>query len=150
MGVLEQAPRSATVTACTPVCVHVVHRPRFLELMRQCPDFGVEVAAMISLRLRRANRIRLEFAGQPARNRVCRVLYEIVSTYGRVDGSSWSLAIPLTQHEIASLAGVAPRTAEKELKRLADEGVVTRHYRGPKVLDIDALRLAANGGTNPH
>ncbi|GAA3431516.1 Crp/Fnr family transcriptional regulator [Kutzneria kofuensis] len=150
MGVLEKAPRSATVTACTPVWTRVVHRNEFLDLMRRSPDFSVEVAAMISWRLRWANRRRLEFAGQPARVRVCRVLDEIVDTYGARHGSTWSLGVPLTQAEIASLAGIALRTAEKELGQLEQDGVVVRRYRATEVADRDALRLIANGGTNPH
>lgn len=140
MSALEGSERSADVVPCGPLVARVIQRETLLDLMTRHGDLAVEVAKMISQRLRWAARRNLEFAAQVPRIRVARVLAEVVDTYGRRNGTVWELGVPLTQAEIAQLVGVKLRTMEKELQRLEAERVLRRQYRGLEVVDLGRLR----------
>jgi CRP/FNR family transcriptional regulator, cyclic AMP receptor protein len=140
MAALEGSERSADVVPCGPLVARVIKREQLLELMNRHGDLAIEIAKMISQRLRWAGRRRLEFTAQAPRIRVARVLTEVVDGYGRRSGNVWELGVPLTQSEIAQLVGVKLRTMEKELQVLETERVLRRQYRGLEVLDLGRLR----------
>ena len=145
MGSLEGTTRSADVTACGVVTAKVIRAAELRALTRQRPDIAVGIAMMIGRRLRWANRRRLDFTSRDPRARVAHVLYEVVRGYGVKRPTHWEIGVPLTQSEIASLAGTKLRTAEKELQTFEREGVLIRKYRRIDVGDLDRLRRIANG-----
>jgi CRP/FNR family cyclic AMP-dependent transcriptional regulator len=140
MAALEGVERSADVVPCGSLVARVIQRESLLDLMNRCGDLAIEIAKMISQRLRWAGRRNLEFAAQVPRVRVARVLAEVVTSYGRRSGDVWELGVSLTQAEIAQLVGVKLRTMEKELQRLEAEQVLRRQYRRLEVVDLDRLR----------
>jgi CRP-like cAMP-binding protein len=140
MAALEGAERSADVVPCGSLVARVIQRETLLDLMNRHGDLAIEIAKMISQRLRWAVRRNLEFTAQVPRVRVARVLAEVVDSYGKRSGAVWELGVPLTQAEIAQLVGVKLRTMEKELQRLEAEQVLRRQYRGLEVVDLDRLR----------
>lgn len=143
MAALEDLARSADVVPCCPLVARVIQREQLLELMNRHAELAVAVAKMISQRLRWANRRRLDFTAYNPRTRMARIVTELVEEHGRRRGTVWELGVPLTQAEIAQLAGVKLRTAEKELQRLESERVLQRLYRGIEVTDLDRLRSIA-------
>jgi CRP/FNR family cyclic AMP-dependent transcriptional regulator len=56
MALIEDTPRSATVTAVTDCEIAVVDRRRFLFLVQQTPSFALNVMKVLSHRLREMNR----------------------------------------------------------------------------------------------
>ena len=145
MAALDGTSRSADVVPCGPLVARVIKRAELIDLLTRQGDLAIEVARMISQRLRWANRRRLDFTAHAAQTRVARVLIEVIDTYGRRNGSVWELGVPLTQAEIAQLAGSRLRTVESALRRLATEDIVRRHYRGIEVTDLNRLRSIAFG-----
>jgi CRP/FNR family cyclic AMP-dependent transcriptional regulator len=143
MAALEELSRSADVVPCCPLVARVIQREQLLDLMNRHAELAVEVAKMISQRLRWANRRRLDFTAHDPRTRMARIVTELLAEHGRRRGEVWELGIPLTQAELAQLAGVKLRTAEKELRLLESERVLQRQYRGIEVTDIDRLRSIA-------
>src|SRR6266516_1040925 len=75
--------------------------------------------------------------------RLARVLYEIAVTYGSRAGNRAVIRWPLTQPELASLAGGAEPTVHRALRELREGGVVSTGYRTITVLDIDKLHRIA-------
>jgi CRP/FNR family transcriptional regulator, cyclic AMP receptor protein len=144
MGSLEGTTRSADVTACGPVTANVISSVDLRALTRQHPDIAIGIAMMIARRLRWANRRRLDFTARDPRARVAHALYEVVRGYGVKKPTHWEIKVPLTQREIASLAGTKLRTAEKELRALERDGVLIRKYRRIDVGDLDRLLRIAN------
>jgi CRP-like cAMP-binding protein len=143
MAALSGKPRSATVTACTATSARAIAGTELRAFLRACPEAAIEVARMISERLRWANERRIDFAARPPQTRVSRVLLTLAETYGRDTGEGRDLGVRLTQGEVASLAGVKLTTAEKALRRLQRCGVVRLSYRRIVVADMEALRAAA-------
>jgi CRP/FNR family cyclic AMP-dependent transcriptional regulator len=143
MAVLSSLPRSATVTTCSLLSTRVIPGPDLLSYLMDYPDAALAVATMISERLRWANERRVDFTGTDPRTRICRVLLTLAETYGRESDGARDLGAPLTQDEIASLAGVRLATAEKALRGFANDGLVRLGYRNIAVLDLARLREAA-------
>jgi CRP/FNR family cyclic AMP-dependent transcriptional regulator len=56
MALIEDSPRSATVTAVSDCEIAVVDRHRFLFLVQQTPSFALNVMKVLSHRLREMNR----------------------------------------------------------------------------------------------
>lgn len=56
MALIEESPRSATVTAVSDCEIAVVDRRRFLFLVQQTPSFALNVMKVLSHRLREMNR----------------------------------------------------------------------------------------------
>jgi CRP-like cAMP-binding protein len=143
MAVLSRLPRSATVSTCSAVSAKIIPGPDLLAFLADYPDASIAVASAISQQLRWANERRVDFASLDPRTRICRVLLALAQAYGHdVDGGR-DLGAPLTQDEIASLAGVRLATAEKALRAFAADGLVRLGYRSITVLDMAGLRLAA-------
>jgi CRP-like cAMP-binding protein len=143
MAVLSGKPRSATVTACAKTTASAIQGADLQALLRASSDVAVEVARMISERLRWANELRIDFASLPPRTRVNRVLLTLAETYGQDTGKGRDLGVRLTQEEIASLAGVRLSTAGKALGHLKRSSVVRLGYRRIVVVDLPGLRAAA-------
>ena len=55
MALLDGFPRSATVTAETPVTVMIVTRSKFMKLLETEPTIGIAMLKALSLRVRAAN-----------------------------------------------------------------------------------------------
>jgi CRP-like cAMP-binding protein len=56
MALIDDTPRSATVTAVTDCEIAVIDRRRFLFLVQQTPSFALNVMKVLSHRLREMNR----------------------------------------------------------------------------------------------
>lgn len=55
VGLLDEGPRTATVTALTDCDFIAIDRKRFRHMIKQEPDFALEVMRVLASRLRRAD-----------------------------------------------------------------------------------------------
>lgn len=149
MSVLDEQARSASLMTCGPLSFIAIESSRFRALLAEQPQFSFEVTSMISRRLRWANRRRIDAGAYGPLVRIARLLYEIAVDHGSQRHDGWDLGISVTQAEIASLAGIAQRTAERDLRELERRRVITRHYRGLKIIDSDQLKEIAQWTENP-
>ncbi|WP_059008146.1 Crp/Fnr family transcriptional regulator [Streptomyces specialis] len=140
---VDGRPRSATVTTCGPVVARVVTRGDFLHCTRHDPRIAQAVDESIVAKLRVATTHRIDFTGCDAPTRLARVLYQITMTYGERVGAGAVIRWPITQPELATLAGTAEPTVHKALRRLRDEGVVSTGYRTFRVENLAELRALA-------
>jgi CRP-like cAMP-binding protein len=143
MAVLSGRPRSATVSACVATPTRAIPGADLRAFLQNCSEAAIAVAGVISERLQWANERRTDFAALAPGVRVSRVLLTLADAYGRDTSEGRDLGVPLTQHEIASLAGVKLATAEKALRDLQRSGIVLLRYRCIVVLDLRRLRAAA-------
>ncbi|GAA0221624.1 hypothetical protein GCM10010492_19670 [Saccharothrix mutabilis subsp. mutabilis] len=144
MAALDHKPRSATVVTCGDVVAKLITSAELTAFMHRHNDMFVELIGVIDDQLRWANQRRRDFLSHSAAERVARVLAELVGSYGREERGGWTLGIPLTKVELASIAGMKPRTAEKAFSDLRKAGVVISHYRRDVLVpDLDHLRRFA-------
>jgi CRP-like cAMP-binding protein len=140
MAALDQKPRSATVVTCGDVSAKMISSAELTAFLHRRPDAFMMLAGMINDRLRWSNQRRQDFVSFNATERVARVLAELVQTYGRKGPAGWVLGIPLTNVELASIAGMKPRTADKAFGELRRADVVRSHrHRDFIVPDLEKL-----------
>ncbi|WP_185845998.1 Crp/Fnr family transcriptional regulator [Kibdelosporangium aridum] len=142
MSALDVGPREATAITVTDIFFKRMTRAELRNFLARHPDAAIEVATMLSERLRYADRRRMEH-GRPASVRVARVLVDLYESYGIRTGMRWDLSVPLTREELASIVGIKLSTAEKIIRTFQQEGLVTGRYRGIAVIDMARLRLRA-------
>ncbi|TCB95362.1 Crp/Fnr family transcriptional regulator [Micromonospora zingiberis] len=140
MSALNDRPRSATVTACGAARYSVISLARFREFLRANPDAALELAAMVSDRLRWSNRRRIDFSSYPVRIRVARVIAELSRTHGRQAPDGVVIDVRLTQPELASICGASETSVQKILRELRTDGLVDTDYRRMTVRDLPRLQ----------
>jgi CRP-like cAMP-binding protein len=133
-----EARRLATVEALEASETFCVYRNDFERLRREHSSVTELVIASLTNQVRMLNERLLEALYVPAETRVLRRLDELGRSYGSdADGTT---QIPLTQEEIAGLAGTSRATANATLRDAQERGLV--HLGRGKVEILDAEGLA--------
>ena len=132
--------RTGTVVALEPVETQTLSGDQFGTLRREHPEVDRFLIEVLSAQVRRLS-IRLQEAlFIPAETRVLRRLVELCVSYRASDDS---VVIPLTQDDLASLAGTSRPTANRVLKAAEDDGVLSVRRSRIEVIDSDALERRA-------
>ncbi len=126
------ARRSATVAALEPGETRSVHRLDFERLRREHAGTSAVLIAILSGQVRRLSRHLLEALYVPADKRVLRRLVEVAELYG--DGT-----VPLTQEDLAGLAGTSRATVNRVLREEEERGAVKLGRGRTTVLDAEGL-----------
>ncbi|WP_329572349.1 Crp/Fnr family transcriptional regulator [Kitasatospora sp. NBC_01266] len=140
MAVLDDVPRSATVTACDDVDAHVVQGRAMRSFLDKCPEAAIQIVRLSNRRLRMANSWRIAFGEFPVRVRLARALAELAENYGRRIHSHTMICLDLTQIELAALIGAKQRAVQGALAGFRDEGIVGTGGRRMVVIKLDRLR----------
>jgi CRP-like cAMP-binding protein len=127
-----EQPRSATVSALEAGETRAVHSIDFERLRREHPETSSVIIGILSGQVRRLSRHLLDALYVPADKRVLRRLVEIAALYD--DG-----VVPLTQEDLAGLAGTSRATVNRVLREEEAKGSVKLGRGRTSVLDADAL-----------
>ena len=128
--------RSATVSALEPGETHSVYRDDFERLRREHPIVNDVLIGVLADRLRRLSEQVVEAYHVPADRRVLRRVCELAELYSREDGET---VVPLTQEEIAELAGTSRATVNRVLRDAERRGALELRRGKTAVLDLEAL-----------
>jgi len=136
LGLLRPDHRhTATIVALDAVETLSLRRAAFERLCADDPGAAVVLAHLLASAVERLDRLLAEAHFLPADRRVARRLAEAARMFGGVP----PVAVPLTQDELASLAGVSRATANHVLRRLEERDVVRLQRHHIEVLDPAAL-----------
>jgi CRP/FNR family transcriptional regulator, cyclic AMP receptor protein len=130
--------RSATVRALEPAETMSVGRAEFERLRLEQPSVDRILLAALASELRRISALLMEMVHVPAETRVLRRLLAVAALW---DGGPKGGALPITQEDLAGLAGTTRSTANRALRQAAADGLVA--LRRANVEILDAGRLAA-------
>jgi CRP/FNR family transcriptional regulator, cyclic AMP receptor protein len=134
--VAAKAPRSATVEALEAGETFCVIDTEFARLRNEHPAVNELLIALLAAEVRTMNERLLEALYLPAERRVLRRLVELSELYGGAE-------IPLTQEEIASLAGTSRATVNAVLGDAQTRGIVELRRGKVTIVDPDALAARA-------
>jgi len=134
--------RSTTVAAVEAGETLAIHRDDFNKVRREYPEVNEVLVRLLAARARRSSDRLLEALFVPAETRVLRRLRELVELYGH---STPSTVVPLTQDDIAGLAGTSRATANRVLRAEERRGTV-QLARG-KTLVLDPADIARRAGS---
>lgn len=139
LSALDGHPRSANAAALDETVGFVVTADAFRSFLEDHPRLALLMLEMMSLRLRDADRKRIEFGAQDTTGRVARRLVELARRFGEESAAGTRIALPLTQQELAAWIGSSREAVSKSLQTLRQRGWIETHRRAITVVDIDAL-----------
>jgi len=134
--------RSATVVALEGSETLAISREDFDRLRADHPSVQAFLVQVLAEQVRRLSRQVMESLYVPADDRVLRRLAELVPIYAPADGEA--VEIPLTQEDLASMAGT-PRATVNRVLREAERAGMIKLGRG-RMTVLDAAALAAKCG----
>jgi CRP/FNR family transcriptional regulator, cyclic AMP receptor protein len=132
--------RSATVSALEPAETFALDADEVEHLRTAFPGFDTILFAFLAAELRRQNDLLLEALYLPVDRRLRRRLVELARVYG---GEQGEVEIPLTQAELASMAGTSRATANQILRAEQEAGTLRLGRGHLLVLDRAALARRA-------
>jgi CRP-like cAMP-binding protein len=142
LATIAEAPRVATIVALDPVETLTVARARLDELRARRPAVDNVIMHALAAEVRRLAAALTEALYVPADKRVVRRVVDAATVFG-APGEPAGL-VPLTQEEIAQLAGVTRSTANRVLRRAEGRGLVKIGRGRVEILDHAGLeRLGA-------
>ncbi|MBW3557199.1 MAG: Crp/Fnr family transcriptional regulator [Actinobacteria bacterium] len=133
--------RSATVVALEPTQTLTVSRDDFWALRRSHPTVDAFLVNVLAEEIGRLSGLLVEALYVPVANRVLRRLLSLADLYG---GARAGTAIPLTQEDLASLAGTSRGTVNRVLGEMEVLGAL-EVARG-RITLIDPALLARRAG----
>ena len=131
--------RSSTVSALEPTTTLSLTFAEFAQLCEEHPGIQTHLATLLAARVKRLSDHLLEALFLPTDRRVVRRLLDLCDQYG--DGNDPRVVIPLTQTDIAELAGATRPSTNRVLRALETEGLVRLRRGQVEVVDRAGLRL---------
>jgi CRP-like cAMP-binding protein len=150
-ALLDDKPRMATAQAAGPVSALKIGGAAFLAVAGRSPEAQAAVTRYLLAKMRDATERWSAERIWDARERIAQVLYELGKQHAQPDADGL-IRIPVTQSELGELAGVAVSTAERVLKELRKQGVVSTRYREITIRDmafLDGIRFPREKPENP-
>lgn len=127
-----QTLRSATITATEPGETHSLSREQFLLLRHEHPEVADVLLSILADKVARYTARLIEAQYVPAERRVIRRVLELASVYE-------SDEVPVTQEELAGLAGTSRATVNRVLREEEARGSVQLRRGRTRLLDPSAL-----------
>jgi CRP/FNR family cyclic AMP-dependent transcriptional regulator len=133
--------RTATVVALEPVETLVLRREQFERVRLRHPGVDRMLVEILAQRVRRLSAHLVEALYVPVDKRVVRRLLALCRQYA--DNGASHVSLPLTQSELAEMAGATRPTVNKVLRTLEDAAVIGLARGSIEVLDRETLRRHA-------
>jgi CRP/FNR family transcriptional regulator/CRP/FNR family cyclic AMP-dependent transcriptional regulator len=137
MSLLDNEPRSATAIAMQETEMVVLHQKDFLAIVEKRPRVLLNLLAVLSARLRKANQQIGNLALHDVYGRVARVLLEMASASGSRGDDGRVLFRRPTHQEIANMIGATRETVSRMISDLHRQGYI--EISGKNVIIHDAL-----------
>jgi CRP/FNR family transcriptional regulator, cyclic AMP receptor protein len=145
LAAIDERPRSATVSALTDVRALTVRWAAFHAFVAERPRVATTLLRVVADRVRESDRRRVDLRWLDARARIARELFDLVGRFGVSEDQSIVLALPISQREIAGLAGSSRETGAKAFRYLRQQGVVRTRRQRIVVVNPERLRQFAMG-----
>ena len=137
----EGGKRSATVEALEDAETFSVYEGDFARLRQERPEIDRVVIGFLANEVRMLNERLLEALYVPVKRRVLRRLNELAELYGREEETT--VEIPLTQEELARLAGTSRASVNAVLRDAEKRGLIALRRGTTCVLDRGELARRA-------
>ncbi|MYQ52530.1 MULTISPECIES: Crp/Fnr family transcriptional regulator [unclassified Streptomyces] len=145
MAAVRGARRTAEVTAVTQVVVHVLPASKFQRLLETHPSFTRHLLTVALDRLQEADRRRSELAVAATEVRLNRMLVRLARTEGvPVPDSRGVVLHGVAQTDLAEWCGVSRASVQRQLRRLAAEGLLRAGPRRRELTVLDPDELMAS------
>jgi CRP-like cAMP-binding protein len=141
LAVIEPAPRSATIDCLDPTETLELRRDAFDELRAKHPGVDAVLMRALVIEVRRLSTELSQALYLPAEARVWKRVADLTRLYETAANDV--VTIPLTQEDVAHMAGTTRPTANKVLRSGEEKGVLRISRGRIEVLDVTALTKLA-------
>jgi len=147
LAAMDGLPRSAMARAADAVVAQVVSKQELDRCLRQQLDIARAFNQAVATKLRMATQRRVDFR-RDTKTRLAQVLVDLY--YGSPGSpDDGSIAILVTQSELAGLIGASEPAVHKAVRALRQAGAVDTGYAKLVICGIETLRQIAEGRTTP-
>jgi CRP-like cAMP-binding protein len=136
--------RTATIQAVDVVQSLLVPHQRFGSFLEAHPDADRAYRRLITQRWGEASSMLLRRSTTTGPQRLAGLLVDLVSRHGTQTPNGTHIEMPLSQEELASLAGMSRSTLARALANWRSRGFVRTGYRQITVIDTENLRRIAH------
>jgi CRP/FNR family cyclic AMP-dependent transcriptional regulator len=133
--------RTATIVALEQVETLALRREQFETIRTLYPSVDRMLVEILAQRVRRLSTHLVEALYVPVDKRVVRRILALCRQYG--EAGTAPVSLPLTQTELAEMAGATRPTINKVLRTLVDAGAIDLARGRVQVVDREALRRIA-------
>lgn len=138
LALLDDAPRSATAFALGSAETFAVRKEQFDQLRATSSDAHVALTVALASEVRRLAASLVEALYVPIELRLWRRVLELTDVFD--SGAGDPTTIPLTQEELAQLAGTTRSTANRMLREAESHGAIALRRGELAVLDPEWIR----------
>jgi CRP/FNR family transcriptional regulator, cyclic AMP receptor protein len=146
LALLDDLPRSATVSAAEHCRLLVVPRVSFRPLLLRMPSLGLRLLQVMAGHVRRLSARTEDATTLDVRTRLAKTLLDLSERFGRSGPrGATTITLRFSQQELGRLVGATREMINKCLRELTRSGIV-RHERGALTIKKEnALRALAEG-----
>jgi CRP/FNR family transcriptional regulator, cyclic AMP receptor protein len=137
---VDDGPRSATAVAIEAVEALALTGAEFRAFLAETPSAALALLRVMSLRLRDADAKRIEFRSLNTIGRVAVRLLELSERFGRDDGGTVVIELPLSQEDLAGWTGSSVESVNRGLHMMRSLGWIETGRREIRIVDVDAVR----------
>ncbi len=138
IAALRGEPRLANVVALQPCLLAAMPAPAFRQLVRDAPDLGYWLALQLAARVRHLTEKSTELAAMPVVGRLVSELLRLADAAPRTGDACRITGFP-THAELAARIGSHREAITRELRRLADDGLIAQHGRRLEIMSLARL-----------
>jgi serine/threonine protein kinase len=148
LALLDEKPRSATATSVEATRTWALERGDLLEFLKWYPEVAIRILAVVTQRLRDLNARLEEIISSDPSARLASTFLKLMQTHGCETPRGWEISLPLTQPELAGMAGVSKTTIGRLLRQFQESGMIKTENRRYIVCTPEELRRRAAKGSH--
>ncbi len=139
MGVLDEAPRSATATLLREGQVLILQRADFLDLLADRPDLNRAVISALITRLRATNKATQARSHLSVKAKVASLLLLLADNFGEPGERGTRLNVKLTHQQLANMVGTTRETMNRTLTEFWDAKLIDMTSGSIVISDPESL-----------
>jgi CRP/FNR family transcriptional regulator, cyclic AMP receptor protein len=143
LAFIDGLPRLATVTALEAVEAVVLPARDFRVHLESTPRVAVVLLESVAARFREATIRRLQFAASDTLGRLAARIVELADRYGSSGEAGITVAMPISQDELASWTGASRAGVAHALQTMRELGWLTSERRRLIIHELEAMRSRA-------
>jgi len=140
MSLLDQEPRSATVTTMQDSRFAQIRRRNLVPLLLRKPAITVKLLTEVASRLRRTSRVLERISSMDVPHRLYAYLIEHCQHFSQQDSDGWCTTVLPTHQLLADQLSTSRETISRAISALKKQGILVQgDGRGQMRVDVDEL-----------
>ena len=125
LSVLGEDVYPDTAVAHTQVCILMIGKDAFMQILTRYPSVSLKVIGIVSERLRAANERLERISAGTVEERIAHVLLRLGDKFGEQKvGVGLLIQAPLTRDDLAAMSGTTTETASRVMSQLQKDGLI--------------------------